>query len=422
MSISTADAATASTSTAPNLRDAVVTGIGVAAPNGLGTEAWWAATLAGTSGIRPIEDYDASGYPTKLVGRIVGFDANELLPGKLLPQTDRVTRLALVAAQWALADAGADPDTLPEYGMGVVTSNSGGGFEFTHREIRKLWTQGPQHVSVYESFAWFYAVNTGQISIRHGMRGPGGVLVAEQAGGLDAIGHARRTLRKGGSLAVTGGVESSLDPWGLTAHISGGRLSREPDPGRAYVPFDRTATGHLPGEGGAVLILEDAVAAAERGARQVYGRITGYAATFDPAPGSDRPAGLERAARLALADAGVRAEEVDVVFADAAGVPELDDQEAAALRSVFGPYGVPVTAPKTMTGRLAAGSPPLDVAAALLSIRDGLLPPTVHVQRPVPEHRLDLVRELPRPCRVRTALVLARGYGGFNSAVVVQSL
>jgi act minimal PKS chain-length factor (CLF/KS beta) len=400
---------------------AVITGIGVTAPNGLDTEAWWAATLRGESGIRPIADYDASAYPTQLVGRITGFEAAEHLPSRLLPQTDRVTRLALVAADQALADAGVTPADLPEYDMSVATSNSTGGFEFTHREIRKLWTQGPQQVSVYESFAWFYAVNTGQISIRHGMRGPSSVLVAEQAGGLDAIGHARRTLRSSGALVVTGGVESSLDPWGFVSHLSSGRIAKGSDPAAAYLPFDVRAHGHIPGEGGAILIAESAVSAARRAAPQVYGRIAGYAATFDPRPGSGRPPGLERAARAALEDAGLDPAAVDVVFADAAGLPAADDAEAAAIEAVFGPYGVPVTAPKTLTGRLSGGGPPLDVAAALLAIRDGVLPATANIERPVPGHRIDLVRGEPRTARVRTALVLARGHGGFNSALVITA-
>ncbi|MEU4349025.1 ketosynthase chain-length factor [Streptomyces sp. NPDC023838] len=401
--------------------EAVVTGIGIVAPNGLGAEAWWSATLRGESGIEPVRDYDASRYPSPLAGLITGFDAAEYLPGRLLPQTDRVTRLALAAADWALEDSGADPAALPEYATGVVTSNATGGFAFTHREIRKLWTRGPQHVSVYESFAWFYAANTGQISIRHGLRGASSVLVAEQAGGLDALGHARRTLGKGSSLVVSGGVESALDPWGFVAHHSSGRLSRSSDPRRAYLPFDAEATGHVPGEGGAILVVEDAAQARARGAHQVYGRLAGHASTFDPRPGSGRPPGLARAARLALDDAGLGPGDIDVVFADAAGVPALDDAEAAAIASVFGPYGVPVTAPKTLTGRLAGGGPPLDVAAALLAVRDGVIPPTAHVERPVADHRLDLVRGAPREARVRAALVLARGHGGFNSALVVTA-
>lgn len=400
---------------------AVVTGIGVAAPNGLGAKAWWEATLRGESGIRPVTAYDASGYPTNLAGLIPDFEAAEHLPGRLLPQTDRVTRLAVAASDWALADAGVDPAALPEYAMGVVTSNSTGGFEFTHREARKLWTRGPNHVSVYESFAWFYAANTGQISIRNGMRGPSSVIVADQAGGLDALGHARRTLRGGSALVVSGGVESAFDPWGLVAHISGGRVSRVTDPARAYLPFDVRAAGHVPGEGGAVLVVESASAAVRRGAPQVYGEIAGYAATFDPSPGSGRPPGLLRAARLALADAGLDAADIDVVFADAAGLPQLDDIEAAAIEELFGPYGVPVTAPKTLTGRLSGGGPPLDTAAALLSMRDGVLPPTVHIEQPASGHRLDLVRDEPRAAQVRAALILARGHGGFNSALVVRA-
>ncbi|MGW1816193.1 ketosynthase chain-length factor [Streptomyces sp. NPDC002125] len=405
---------------------AVVTGIGVAAPNGLGTEPWWQATLRGESGIGPVTDYDASRYPSRLVGRIAGFDAAEHIPGRLLPQTDRVTRLALVAGAEALADAGADPaelagqDTYGDYSLGVVTSNATGGFGFTHREIRKLWTQGPQQVSVYESFAWFYAVNTGQLSIRHKLRGPSGVLVSEQAGGLDAIGHSRRTLGQGVKLSLTGGMDSSLDPWGLTSHQASGRLSRGTDPATAYLPFDTRAAGHVPGEGGAILVMEDATAAEARGAR-VYGEIAGYAATFSPRPGSGRPPGLERAARLALSDSGHTVDDVDVVFADAAGTRAGDDEEAAALGALFGPYGVPVTAPKTLTGRLYGGGAPLDVAAALLALRDGVVPPTAGVDRPVAEHRLDLVRDTPRETRPRTALVLARGQGGFNAAVVVRA-
>jgi minimal PKS chain-length factor (CLF/KS beta) len=396
---------------------AAVTGLGVAAPNGLGTERFWAATLRGQSGITPINGYDTSSYPTSLAGQVPGFDAADHIPGRLMPQTDRVTRLALAGAQWALADSGIDPARLPEYGMGVVTSNASGGFEFTHNEIRKLWTVGSQHVSVYESFAWFYAVNTGQISIRHGMRGPSAVLVSEQAGGLDAVGHARRTLRGGAELVVTGGMDSALDPWAWVCHLSSGRISREPDPQRAYLPFDQNAAGYVPGEGGAILVLEALGRMAAGGT--YYGEIAGYAASFDPKPGSGRPSALRRAAQDAIADARLTPGEVDVVFADATGVPELDRAEAEMITEVFGPYGVPVTAPKTMTGRLYAGGSALDLVTALLSIRDGVIPPTTNVQRLIPEYRMDLVLDEPRRASVRAALVLARGAGGFNSAIVV---
>jgi act minimal PKS chain-length factor (CLF/KS beta) len=399
---------------------AVVTGLGVIAPNGMGVEDYWTATLKGVSGIAPISRYDAGGYASRLAGEVPGFIASEHLPSRLLPQTDHMTRMALVAADWALADAGVDPADLPEFGMGVVTASSSGGFEFAQNELQKLWSKGPEYVSAYQSFAWFYAVNTGQISIRNGMRGPSGVLVTEQAGGLDAIAHGRRHIRKGTGLVVTGGVDASLCPWGMVSQMTSGRLSRSGDPERAYVPFDSSADGYVPGEGGALLIVEDESAALERDAR-ILGTVAGYGSTFDPAPDSGREPALGRAIEIALADAGVRPDEVDVVFADAAGLRDLDRLEAATLAGIFGPYGVPVTAPKTMTGRLYSGAASLDAAAALLSMRDSVIPPTLHVTDLADDCPIDLVRDSAREADVRTALVVARGLGGFNSALVLRA-
>ncbi|QFZ21433.1 ketosynthase chain-length factor [Saccharothrix syringae] len=397
---------------------AVVTGIGVTAPNGLGTEDYWSATCAGVSGIGPVSRFDATGYPVTLAGEVPGFAPRDHLPGRLLPQTDHMTRLALVAADWALADAGVEPGDLPAFDTGVVTASSAGGFEFGQQELRNLWSKGSAHVSAYQSFAWFYAVNTGQISIRHGLKGPSGVVVTDGAGGLDSLAQARRQLRRGSRLVVAGGVDGSICPWGWVAQMAGGRLSTADDPDAAYLPFDPRAAGHVPGEGGAILVVEDREAARARGA-EVYGEVAGYAATFDPRPGTDRGPALRRAIEQALRDAGAAPGDVDVVFADAAAVADLDRVEAEALTAVFGPGGVPVTAPKTMTGRLCAGGGALDVASALLAIRDGVVPPTVNVD-PDPRHRLDLVLGGAREVPVRTALVVARGQDGFNSALVVR--
>ncbi|MFG2041510.1 ketosynthase chain-length factor [Dactylosporangium sp. NPDC048998] len=395
----------------------VITGIGVVAPNGLGTEAYWRSTLDGRSGIGRITRFDPGSYPARLAGEVPGFEPRRHLPGRLLPPTDHMTRLALVAAEQALADARLDPAGLPEYAAGVVTASASGGFEFGQRELEKLWSKGGDHVSAYQSFAWFYAVNTGQISIRHGLKGPSGVLVTEQAGGLDALAQARRHVRKGVAVVVTGGVDSALCPWGWVAQLANGRVSAGDDPGTAYRPFHRDAAGYVPGEGGAILIVEDAHAAGARGATPVA-VVAGYAATFDPPAGSGRPGTLRRAVEQALADARVAPADVDVVFADAAGVADLDRAEAGALVAVFGAHGVPVTAPKTMTGRLASGGAALDLATAALALRDGIVPPTVNVD-PV-GYDLDLVTTA-RPARLRTALVLARGFGGFNAAVVLTS-
>ncbi|MDJ1136885.1 ketosynthase chain-length factor [Streptomyces iconiensis] len=387
--------------------------MGIVAPNGLGLEAYWSATLRGRGGIDDVSLFDAAGYPATLAGEVSGFDAAVHLPGRLLAQTDRMTRLALVAAEQALADAGLGPEEAAGDDSGVVTASASGGFEFGQRELQKLWSKGSRHVSAYQSFAWFYAVNTGQISIRHGLRGPSGGVVTEQAGGIDAIASARRHLRKGARLMVTGGVDSALCPWGWVAQLASGRVSSARDPRGAYLPFDASARGHVPGEGGAILVLEDGDCAPRS---RPYGRIMGYAATFDPPHGEPQ---LGRAARCALDDAGLLPGDVDVVFADAAGTAELDRAEAAAIAEVFGAYSVPVTAPKTMTGRLSSGGAALDVATALLALRDQVIPPTTNVTRPAPGLALDLVLDEPREAPLRRALVLSRGHGGFNAAMAL---
>lgn len=396
----------------------VITGLGITAPNGLGTENYWTATCRGDSGIGPVTRFDASGYPAVLAGEVPGFAAEDHLPSRLLPQTDHMTRLGLVAADWALADAGVRRDECSEYDLGVVTASSAGGFEFGQRELRNLWGKGSQYVSAYQSFAWFYAVNTGQISIRNGCRGPSGVVVSDQAGGLDAIAHARRLIRKGTRLVVAGGIDGSICSWGWVAQLAARGLSTATDADTAYLPFDYRAAGHVPGEGGALLVLEDADSAARRGAH-VYGEVAGYAATFDPQPGIGREPGLRRAIELALRDASLAPGDIDVVFADGAAIPEFDRAEADAICAVFGSRGVPVTVPKTMTGRLLSGAGSLDVAAALLSMRDGMIPPSANIS-PDPGYGLEVVVARPRAVRVCAALVLARGHGGFNSALVVR--
>jgi act minimal PKS chain-length factor (CLF/KS beta) len=397
----------------------VVSGMGVVAPNGLGAQDYWSAVRIGKSGIGRLSRFDPAQYPSRLAGEIHGFEAGEHLPNRLLPQTDRMTRLALVASDWALADAGVVPKDMNSFEMGVVTSSSSGGFEFGQNELQRLWSQGSEYVSAYQSFAWFYAVNSGQISIRHGMRGPSGVVVSDQSGGLDAVAQARRQIRKGTPLVVSGSVDATLCPWGWVGLMTSGRLSTGEDPATAYVPFDSRAAGHVPGEGGAILIVEREDRCRERGA-QIYGQIAGYGSTFDPRPGSGRPPGLRKAIELALADAGATPDEVDVVFADGAALPELDRIEAEALTAVFGRHAVPVTVPKTMTGSLYSAAAALDLATVFLTMAEGLIPPTVHTD-PVEEYGLDLVVGQPRTAQVRTALVVARGHQGFNSAMVVRS-
>ncbi|MFE5814074.1 ketosynthase chain-length factor [Streptomyces sp. NPDC056479] len=398
----------------------VVTGLGVVAPTGIGAARHWDSVLAGKSGLGRITRFDPTGYPVQVAGEVPGFRVGEQVPGRLVPQTDRFTHFALAAAEDALADAATDPATLPEYEMAVVTASSSGGTEFGQHEMENLYQKGSSWVGAYQSIAWFYAATTGQVSIRHGMRGPCGVICGEQAGGLDALGQSRRLLDTGSRLVLSGGTDASLCPYGLVAQLSTGRLSTEDDPARAYLPFDAAASGFVPGEGGAILVVESAEAARARGV-PAYGELLGYAAGFDPtADGTTaRHSVLASVVRRALTDAGLTPGDVDMVFADAAGTPAEDLAEARAITEVFGPGAVPVTAPKTLTGRLYAGGAALDVATALLALSAGVVPHTAGLARPAPGCEIDLVLDRPRQTDPRTALVLARGHGGFTSALVV---
>jgi 3-oxoacyl-(acyl-carrier-protein) synthase len=402
-----------------------VTGIGVVAPNGIGTESWWKATKAGNSGIDRITLFDPSKYATQLAGEVDGFDPDDYIEKRLQVQTDRWTHMALAATQMALDDAEYDPSQHDEWSQGVITASSSGGNEFGQKEIQSLWHKGPGFVGAYQSIAWFYAATTGQISIRHNLKGACGVVVTEATGGLEALQHSRRTIRRGFETIVSGGLEAPIGPYALTCQLGNGNLSRETEPSAAYRPFDARANGYVPGEGGAILIVESQERIEQRGAPRVYGEIAGYCATNDaydygkPAPDAEQ---LTRAIRIALEDAGAVPDEIDVIFADASGVPEWDLLEAQAIRDAFGERApdVPVTAPKTMVGRLYAGGGGLDVAAALLAMRDEIIPPTINLDQPAKGCELDFVTGAARPAEVRTALVIARGYGGFNSALVIR--
>jgi minimal PKS chain-length factor (CLF/KS beta) len=402
----------------------LVTGIGVVAPTGVGVEQHWAAVVRGEPAIRPVEGFDAGAYGIAVAGQVRDFVPADHVAPQLRVQTDRWTWMSLAAATLAAQDA---DYRAPEdvYATSVFLAAGSGGNEFSQHEIQGLWAKGPKSVGAYQSIAWFYAASTGQISIRDGYKGPSGVVVSEGAGGLDSIGWARRVVRRGTPAVLVGGTEAGLCPYALLCQATSGRLSTAARPEDAYKPFDRRANGHVVGEGGAILLLEEAEAARARGARTVWGEVAGYGATHDahhhedPAPDATQYA---RAIRLSLADAGVTPDEVDLVVADGAGTPELDALELAAIGAVFGERStpVPVTAPSSWSGRLMAGGSALDVATALLAMRDGIVPGTAFLDDPVDAAGVDLVRQ-PRVQALSTVVVLARGFGGFNSSLVLRT-
>jgi 3-oxoacyl-(acyl-carrier-protein) synthase len=407
----------------------VVTGLGVVAPTGADTGSYWRATLAGHSGIDRISRFDATRYPVRFAGEVRGADPAGLINPQVLVQTDLWTHLALLATGEAVASAGLGALGDGSFDIGVTTAAGAGGCAFGQREIQALWSQGPRYVSPYQSIAWFYAASTGQISIANGFRGPCGVLSSESAGGLDAIALSRRAIRRGHPVQVCGGTEAPISPYALVCQMQSGLLSDARDAASAYVPYGRSASGYVPGEGGAVLVLEELAHARQREV-PVLAEITGHTSAFaagqpphpEDADGWARTSeALAYAISGALADAGIGPSEVDAVFADGMGVPNADHAEVAALRAALGEHAraVPITVPKAGTGRACSGAAPLDVAAAVLALRDGLVPPTPGAADLA--HDIDLVTGTARRKPLQHVLCVARGFGGFTSALVVSN-
>ncbi|GAA2689616.1 ketosynthase chain-length factor [Nonomuraea recticatena] len=399
-------------------RRAVITGLGVVAPTGIGVSEHWERSLAGATMISRVE-----GSPIRLAGQVEGFREEEFVDSKLRVQTDRWTWFAMAATQLALADAAFDPARESPSDLSVVTAGGSGGNAFGQREIQALWSRGPRSVSAYQSIGWFYAASSGQLSIRHQLKGACGVLVADAAGGIDALREAARLVRRGTEGVLTGGTEAPLSPYALACQAGEETVSRESDPARAYRPFAPDASGYVPAEGGAILLVEERESALGRGAPSVYAEIAGTASTHDAHHITDAapdPRQYARAMREAIARAGLRPDDIGVVFADGAGTPERDALEVVALTEVFGSRAVPVTVPKTMTGRLCSGGAALDLAWAALALADQVIPPTVNAGAEV--GGLDLVREARTVSGLSAALVVARGSGGFNSAAVLTAV
>nr|APD71707.1 type II polyketide synthase 2 [Streptomyces sp.] len=403
-------------------RRSVVTGIGVIAPNGVSSESFWKSTVEGISVLDLITREGCQNLPLRVAGEVRDFDPAALIEERYLVQTDRFTHFAMAAANLALDDARlgrADYNRSP-FAVGVVTAAGSGGGEFGQRELQRLWGQGSRYVGPYQSIAWFYAASTGQISIRGGFKGPCGVVASDEAGGLDALAHASRTIRRGTDAVVVGAAEAPLAPYSVVCQLGYEDLSTLDDPARAYRPFTSSACGFVPAEGGAMLVVEEESVARDRGA-QIRAFVAGHAATFTGASRWEESRdGLAHAIRGALEDAQCAPEEIDVVFADALGVPAADRAEALAIADALGRRAsdVPVTAPKTGTGRAYCGAPVLDTAAAVLAMEHGVVPPTPNVGDIC--HDLDLVTGWARPAELRTVLVLSRGLMGSNAALVLR--
>jgi len=407
------------------MKTIAVTGIGVVTPSGIGRRQFWANIKAGRSFVREITRFDASKYPSRIAGQIDDLDKYSRVSERLLKKIDAFSHMALVASELALQEAGIDIKKEDPDRVGIFLGNAIGGWLYAETELRDLYIEGRQGVSPYMASAWFPAAPQGQVSIYYGIKGFSKTVVADRAGSLMAVGYARKALLKEKlDLILAGGMEAPVTPYALLCcNTYGGLCTENSDPAAAYRPFDRSRAGFVVGEGAAIMVMEDLERARDRGAA-LMGKITGYGTSCD---GVDRinpdrsGRQLARAVKNALDEAGAAPEDIDYISLDGMADDVWDYGEADAIKMVFGERAgdVPVSCPKSMFGNLLGASGALDVIIALLAMEHSLIPPTLNLRDPDPVW-LNYVKDKALERRVDKALVISRGRGGINSALVVE--
>lgn len=411
----------------------VVTGLGVVSPVGSDPVSFWRNLTGGRSGVGPITLFDVHTFPVRIGGQVRDLDVAGL--AERFPaaagERDRKIWLGLAAAQQALANAALAADEL-----GATSVHVGVGLEvFFLEDI----TVAPGMETLSDALVKRVLANPGAQPLQtpldrltqlvgghFGLRGGRWTNCSACAAGAQAIGEAFRQVRDGeAQIALAGGADSMLNPLGLGGFSLLRVLSAENEhPTTACRPFDATREGTVLGEGAAFLVLENAAHAAARGAR-IYADLAGYGSALDAFRVSDPEPGGRGAVlsmKRALRDAGLAAAEIDCVNAHATGTPKNDAVETAAIKDVLGPRArdIPVHAVKSMTGHLIAASGAVEAVAAVLTLHERTVPPTINLQTRDPECDLDYVTDGARPFDGRTVLSNSLGFGGQNATLVFR--
>ncbi len=407
------------------MHSVAITGVGLVTAAGRDIGTFWANISAGKSCISPIVRFDASRYRSRFAGQIEDVDQTSHVPERLRKKLDAFSHFALLASHSALRDGDIRLERENPKQSGIFFGNALGGWLFAETELRDLYVEGRTGVSPYMASAWFPAAPQGQVSIFYGIKGLSKTIVADRASSLMALAYAGRTLQNGQlELALAGGTEAPVTPYALLCCSTYGWLSERSDRAKeAYRPFDRARNGCVLGEGAAVVVMERLARARARKAR-VRALVAGYGTSCD---GADRrlPAQdgrqLARAIRRALEQAEAHPESIDFICLDGLGTPEADDSEVAGLQQVFGERleRIPVSCPKAVFGNLLGASGAVDVITTILAMEHGAVPPTPNLTEPAIAG-LDYVTEGPRFHRVDQALVISRGRGGINTALVLR--
>ena len=411
-------------------RRVAITGLGCLSPNGTGREAFARGLAEGRSGIGRISLFDPEGLPATIAGELKDFDPALHVGAKDLRHVSRAVPMAIAASAEAMADAGLDPESLSldeRRALGVVLGTGGGPIEFSERMYHLYYTNQVKKASVYSIASGTIGTLSSEISMRFGLRGPSHVVSTGCASSTDALGYAFRAIKFGtADLVLTGGVDATvvrgiMEGFAMMRIVSTGW---ERDPPRASRPFAADRDGFVLGEGAWMFVLEDLERARARGAR-VYAEVRGYAATCDAHhrvrldETGEEPA---RAMSLALAEAGLAPEAVGYVAYHGTSTALNDRVETRAVKMAFGPAAnrVPGSSIKSMIGHPQGACGAAGLAATVLGMRDGFLPPTINLDAPDPECDLDYVPNLARPSDFGTALCNCIGFGSKNSALVVS--
>jgi 3-oxoacyl-[acyl-carrier-protein] synthase II len=404
----------------------VITGMGTVNPVGLNVDETWRNITAGVSGVGPITQFDHSNLQVHIAAEVKGFDATRVLAERETRRRDRFEQLASAAAAEALADSGIEITEESAPRIGVIVSSAIGGLRSIADAVLTVEHEGPRRVSPFMIPMLMANGASGLIAIDHGIKGPCFSVASACASGADGIGVALTMLRNNMiDAALAGGTESTIVPVAVAAFDRVGAMSHQNDDfSMTPAPFDKNRDGLVMGEGAAVLVLERESGARSRGAK-ILAELAGYGATADAfhvtAP-HDKGEGGAAAILEALASAEAQPSDVDYINAHGTATQLNDLSETKAIKRALGDIAqrIPVSSTKSMTGHMMGATGALEAILCVQSIREGLLPPTIHYQTPDPECDLDIVPNKAREARIDFAISNAFGFGGHNAVLAFR--
>lgn len=407
-------------------RRVVVTGVGLVTPVGNSVEATWSALMQGRSGVDYIKKFDVEKFPVRFAAEVKDFDPLAFIEKKEARKMGAFIHYAIAASDEAIKDSGLEITDENAETVGTYISSGIGDFWAIEREHSKLLNEGPHRVSPFFIPSAIVNLAAGQVSIRHGAKGPNSATATACSAGAHAIGDSFRIIERGDAdVMICGGAESAITPMSVAGFAAMRALStRNDDPQHASRPFERDRNGFVIGEGAGIVILEELETARRRGAR-IYAELIGYGMTADAfhiTMPDETGSGAIRVMQKALKDAGVEPEAVDYINAHGTSTPYNDKFETAAIKKTFGEhaYKLAVSSTKSMTGHLLGAAGGIEGVFSVLAIHHKILPPTINYVNPDPDCDLDYVPNEPREVEIRYALSNSFGFGGTNAALLFK--